>query len=431
MMRRIRESRGSIMKIEGPASVQVLEGAINVLGTLVKPKEKVVIPKYKSLSIEFVEDSTVELRLGSEAKVEKLPETMIPSEWRVAVEGMLSQGLKPFTCIVLGDVDSGKTTFCTYFVNYAVSKGLRVGVIDKDPGQTEISVPTTIGLGVVDKPIYSLEQVSAVTARFIGSTSPAGVVQRVVTATKQLYDEALRLGCDLIIINTSGWVNGRGARELKYGVISMIHPNYVVLIQRSNEVEHLVKPFEKSNIGIIRVQPSPAIKPKSRDDRRVRRESTYRNYFAKAKVRKLNLSSVKFMFTLFTTGARLSGEALAKYGQDLSLHLIYGEESRDSLLLVSSEPIPDKAAIESKARELYEKEDLLLTWKGEERGLIVGLLAPDLSYLGLGLIREIDYVRRSVEILTPVEDPIGVVQAGLIKLDEDFREVAKYEKPPL
>ena len=430
-MRKVKEGRGTIIKIEGPASIQVLEGAISVLGSAIKPRERLIIPRYKSLTIEFIEDSTIELRLGSEAKMEKLSETMIPSEWRVAAENILSQRERPITCIVLGDVDSGKTTFCTYLANYALSNGLKVGIIDKDPGQTEVSVPTTIGLGIIDKPIYSLEQVEAITARFIGSTSPANVIQRVITATKQLYEEALSKGCDLIIVNTSGWVNGRGARELKYGVISSIHPQYAVLIQKANEVEHLIKPFEKSDINIIRVQPSPAIKSKTKDERRARRESIYRNYFAKAKVRKLSLSSTKLMFTLFTTGARLDDVALRRYGEELSLDLIYGEESRDSLFLVNSKPIEDKARIEDEIKRMYDKEDVVLTWIGEERGLMVGLLAPDLSYLGLGLIREIDYNKRTLEVLTPVEGTIGVVQVGMIKLDDDFREIAKYDKTPL
>ena len=73
----------------------------------------------------------------------------------------------------------------------------------------------------------------------------------------------------------------------------------------------------------------------------------------------------------------------------------------------------------------------MLTWLGEEKGLMVGLLAPDLSYLGLGLIREIDYVKRVMELLTPVEGTISVIQVGLIKLDEDFREVVKYDRTPL
>ncbi|MEM0320684.1 MAG: Clp1/GlmU family protein, partial [Candidatus Nezhaarchaeales archaeon] len=184
-MKRIRERRGTIIKIEGPAGLRVLEGAISILGSTVKPKEQVVIPKYKSLVVEFIEDSTIELRLGGEAKVETLTETFTPSEWRDAVETILSHSGRPISCIVLGDVDSGKTIFCTYLANCAISKGLKVGIIDKDPGQTEISIPTTIGLGLVEKPVYSLENVEAVSARFVGSVSPANVIQRVIAATKQ------------------------------------------------------------------------------------------------------------------------------------------------------------------------------------------------------------------------------------------------------
>jgi polynucleotide 5'-hydroxyl-kinase GRC3/NOL9 len=244
-MKKIREKQGTVLKIDGPASMRVLEGAISILGSVIRSREQVVVPRYKSLVVEFVEDSTIELRLGNDAKVEASSETVIPTEWVVAVESMLSQSPKPLSCIVLGDVDSGKTAFCTYLANCALSKGFKVGIIDKDPGQTEISVPTTIGLGIVEKPVHSLESVKTFSARFVGSVSPSSVIQRIVVATKELYDEALKRGCDLIIINTSGWINGRGARELKYNVIATIHPNYLVLIQRANEVEHLIKPFEK------------------------------------------------------------------------------------------------------------------------------------------------------------------------------------------
>lgn len=430
-MKRFREGRGTVIKIEGPASMQVLDGAISVLGSLMRPKERLVVPKYKSVTVEFVEDSTVELRLGNDARVERLNEVTVPSEWGAAAQVIVSHALRPIKCIVMGDVDSGKTIFCTYLANYALNRGFRVGIIDKDPGQTEISVPTTIGLGIVNKPVYSLEQVEAIATRFIGSTSPANVVQRVIVATRQLYEEALSRGCDLIVINTSGWISGQGARELKYNLVSAIHPQYAVLIQRANEVEHLIKPFEKSDINIIRIQPLPHIKPKTKEERKARRESMYRNYFSEAKVRKINLSSVRLMFTLFTTGARLNEEELKKYGETWSIDLLYGEESKDSLFLVSKEPIPNRVKVVEEAKKIYGKEDVVVTWPGEERGLIVGLLAPDLSYLGLGLIREIDYVKRVMEILTPVEGIIGIIQVGLVRLDEDFREVAKYQRTPL
>ena len=430
-MKRIKERRGTMLRIEGPAGLRVLEGAVSILGSVIKPKGQAVIPKYKSLVVEFIEDSTIELRLGGDAKVEALSEDVIPAEWRVAAESIVSQGSRPLSCVVLGDVDSGKTLFCTYLANCAVARGLKVGIIDKDPGQTEISVPTTVGLGIIEEPVYSLENVEAVSARFVGSVSPANVIQRIIAATKELYDEALKRGSDLIIINTSGWINGRGARELKYSIIATIRPNYLVLIQRTNEVEHLVKPFEKSHINIIRVRPSPAVRLKTKEERKARRESIYRNYFANAKVRKVSLTSVKLMYALLATGAVLSKEGLERYSEELGLDLIYGEEGRDSLFLVNRTPVEGRAKTEREVAERYGKEEVTITWPGEEKGLIVGLLGPDLSYLGLGLIRGIDYLKRVMELLTPVEETISAIQVGLIKLDEDFREVAKYDRTRL
>ncbi|PCN49841.1 hypothetical protein B6U99_07655, partial [Candidatus Geothermarchaeota archaeon ex4572_27] len=190
---RVALQRGSSYKAEGPMSIRLLEGSLSVLGKPVKVREALTVPSSKALPIEVLEDSVVEIKAGPEAKLEPLPSPTIPREWHVLADRLVSSA-RPLKVMIFGDVDSGKTTLCTYLANRMVEAGLKVGVLDCDPGQAEVFVPTTISLGEVKDYITGLDKASLRRAVFIGSTSPSGLVERVVAGAKELMEEAMREG---------------------------------------------------------------------------------------------------------------------------------------------------------------------------------------------------------------------------------------------
>ena len=428
---RVALQRGSSYKAEGPMSIRLVQGSLSVLGKPVKVRETLTVPSSKALPIEVLEDSVVEIKAGPEAKLEPLPSPTVPREWHVLADRLIGS-VRPLKVMIFGDVDSGKTTLCTYLANRMVEAGLKVGVLDCDPGQAEVFVPTTISLGEVKDYITGLDKASLRRAVFIGSTSPSGLVERVVAGAKELMEEAMREGLDAVIVNTSGWTTGRGARLLKSGLLCALRPSHVVLLQRSTEVEHLVKPYAAIHgVEVHRVPVSPSIRLRSREERRAKREMAYKGYFAKSKVRKFSLDVTGLMYTLYTTGFIMSEARRAEVASILNTEVVYGEEGPDFVFVVTGRPVANIQEASAKLKEALGKEEALVIHRGAERGLIVGLLDENSTLLGLGLIEEVDYERRTISVLTPVEGKVSIIQVGQLKLDEEGREIAKLEGWPL
>lgn len=421
----VREACGSVLRVEGPASIRILEGEFSILGKRLVPKSTIVVPKGKSLPIEVVKDAAFEVKAGAEAKVDKA-QNIIPPDWRVSADKILSEE-KPLKVVVVGDVDSGKTTFTIYLANTAFNRGLKTAIIDADPGQAEISVPTTIGFGFLKEAVITLDKVPLRSAFFVGSTSPADVPLRILIGVDRLLNQALQEGAQVVILNTSGWVFSKGARELKASLMSVVRPDFLVLIQRSSEVEHLARPWQSfRNTRIIRVPTSPAVKPRSREERRSKRELAYKNFLVKSKLRKFNLSSVSLMYAFFTTGIPMPRFALDELEKRVGAKLVYGEEKEDFLFIVLEKPSPNAAEVVKKLKEVVRKEEVVAVIRGGEKGIMVGLLDRNGQLAGLGVLSEIDYETRSVKVLTPVEGEVSVIQVGQLKIDDEGREIMKY-----
>ncbi|MEM1537587.1 MAG: Clp1/GlmU family protein [Candidatus Nezhaarchaeales archaeon] len=424
-----KEASGSVLKVEGPVSIRILEGEFSILGRRVVPKDTIVVPKGKSLPIEIVKDASFEVKAGVEAKISKV-QNAIPPDWRISIDKILNEH-GPLKVVVVGDVDSGKTTFTVYLANAAFNRGFKTAIIDADPGQAEISVPTTIGFGILKEAVITLDKVPLRNAFFVGSTSPADVPLRVMVGVNKLLNQALQEGVQIIILNTSGWVFGKGARELGASLINMVSPNFLVLIQRGLEVEHLARPWQGfKGMSVIRVSTSPAIKLRSKEERKDKRELAYKNLLTKSKIRKFDLSSVSLMYTLFNTGVPIPRSTLDELEKQIGAKLVYGEEKEDFIFIVLEKPSLNVAELAKKLKETTGKEAIVVT-KGMEKGIIVGLLNQSGGLAGLGVINEIDYESRSIKVLTPIEEEVSVIQVGQLKLDDEGHETIKYPSPPL
>lgn len=422
-------SKSQIIKVEGPAYLQVLEGSLLVLGKRMVPREYTIVPKSKTMVFEALEDSKIELRLGESGKIERLEDITIPVEWKIAVDKILGMK-KPVTIIVLGNVDSGKTTFCTFLVNQAFLRGFKTAIIDNDLGQSDVGPPTTIGLGFLEKTVASLSEVPLFDAFFAGSTSPNGLIERVILGSRHLLDLALRNNADVIVINTSGWVSGRGARSLKLSLMLLLNPKVIVAIQRSGELEHLLKPFQGlSSMNIIRIPTPRILRVRDREERRFLREASYSRYLVKSKVRVLFMDKIGMVFSFLGSGFPIPQDEIKHYEFLLGTPIVYGESSFDSILLIikGGMTLEHKLQLEETLRKETGKEEVIILPQGFERNLLAGLFSPQGVFLGLGLIKEINFHKRTIEVLTPVEDEIGLIMIGYVKISEDGKEIKKLD----
>jgi len=424
----MRLRQGSSFLISGPASIRLCDGKLLVIGKRLAANEGFIVKKSRTIPVESIEESIIEARLGPEARIDQF-EGAIPQNWKVAAENVLSNPA-PTKALIIGDVDSGKTTFAVYLSNMAFDRGLKVAVIDADPGQAEISLPTTIGYGFMEEWITSMDKIPLKSAFFIGSTSPSDAPTRVVVGTRKLVDMALSNGAELTVINTCGWIYGKRAREFKTSLIQSISPDFLIVIQRNSEAEPLIRVWEKiEGTKIQRISTSPASRMKSRDERRERRETAYQKYFADSEERVFDLGIVPLVFSHYTYGKPLPHPLLEDLQKKIDIDLTYGEMGDVFLFLVSKEE-PDQFKIDT-LRELTSVDEILFIKKGLEKGILVGLLDPRGSFSGLGVICRIDYEEKQIAIKTPAKNEVAAIQIGQLKLDENWHEICKLPSFPI
>jgi len=159
--------------------------------------------------------------------------------------------------MVIGAPGSGKTTFCLYLAGYFCRRGKRVAWIDADPANRSSAHRQLFRWGSIAVQRNCLKRKPPLIMGFIGNVSPVGHLLDAVTCIQKIYNKALELTPDLVLINTCGLVNGAAARELAYHQIDMLAPRYVIAIQQKERGRTpCISP--RSPLGIID-PPSPGI----------------------------------------------------------------------------------------------------------------------------------------------------------------------------
>ena len=136
--------KGKTLLLDGPASVIMISGKAEVFGFKVKESKKIVIREGKRLPFAVEETACLNISLGANAGAEEKEGNTIPNSWIEAYRIIREFQKKPTVIMVVGGVDSGKTSFCTYLTNKMVNDKCKVAVIDEDLGQSDIGPPSTV-----------------------------------------------------------------------------------------------------------------------------------------------------------------------------------------------------------------------------------------------------------------------------------------------
>jgi polynucleotide 5'-hydroxyl-kinase GRC3/NOL9 len=204
-----------------------------------------------------------------------------------AVQDELRQEQKPVTLFMLGGVDVGKTYTVTSIANKFYEHGLTVAVVDADVGQSDIGPPCCIGMGILERKIQKLSDVPLHSLYFVGNTSPERCMQECITGAAAAVQEAKKCDADLILVDSTGWVEGEDAKMFKLLEIKAIDPSLVVAIEREDELKHILPHLHKR---VIRLRISPETRSRTREERRALREEAYKSYFRAAQNRVVELS---------------------------------------------------------------------------------------------------------------------------------------------
>lgn len=416
---------GKTLLVDGPASVEVVSGEAEAFGFILSSAGKIVIREGKRLPFLVKKPATFNILLGENASIEEVDETTIPLSWQKAREELLSFPTTPVTAMVLGAVDSGKTSFCTYLVNNLVQAKLKVAVLDVDIGQSDIGPPCTISYAFVKKPVTDLFNLKAENAYFVGVTSPSKVIEKVIDGLTSLEKEILTDSPDFVVVNTDGWVEGEEAASYKARLVKQLNPNIVFYIQEQEETAPIPNTLEKPRKVVV--DSSSKIRHRSREKRQSLRELGYVKYLKNAKVRSLPLNWMQIEENEFigTGGKRGSIRKTRKIYELLGMKPLHFTELRDRICVV----IGKRRWIETESIrkvEEFMKKTVVIIRKGEEQGLLTALHDAEKRFLGIGVLREIDYVRNVMKVYTPVSEEVSVVAIGRVKVDKDLREIATF-----
>ncbi len=331
-------------------------------------------------------------------------------------ESAVARAAEARVTLVIGETDTGKTSFTLFLAGTLLERGFSVGVVDADLGQSDIGPPTTVGLGRLRQPVERLGDAEVVGLYFVGSTSPQGHLLPTVLGTRLMTEKALHLGFDRVIVDTSGLVQGEMGRLLKQHKIDLVEPDLVLCLQRNDECEHIVRPYEAgARPAIGRLASSGATRRRSQDERRQHRERSLQAYFAGARPVSLDLGRITLRQPALFVGQPLPPRQVEDLAAILDDMVLWAERRGTELVLVTPDPLrePQVRMIQKRHEELglanYSLDDF--------QGVLAGLDDVRRETLGLGVVRSIDFAKQTLVVETAVpETEIAAVRLGRHKL---------------
>lgn len=364
--------KGKTLLVDGPAAVTILSGKAEIFSYPAVNPDKLIVREGKRLPFTAQKLTQLRISIGPKTAVKEVNATTIPVSWVKVTNVVKRINKRPAIIMVIGGVDSGKTSFCTYLTNRLINQNLKVTILDEDLGQSDIGPPGTVAYSHIVKPITDMFNLKEQNAIFVGTTSPSEAVNETIKAATTLKAEILRYGeTDCVIVNTDGWITDKDAAQFKACLATALRIDAVLCLQNRNEIHSLCDIIKEVLPNCIQeVAESPfAVSQRNQEKRRSLRELSYAKYLENAKVRNFSIYSIE----------------------------IKGNKA----------PIYNKRA----------------------ENLIVGIYDAQGRFLGIGIIHKVDYIRRSIKIFTPVTEKPACIVVGKVRLNKDLHEISSELNP--
>jgi polynucleotide 5'-hydroxyl-kinase GRC3/NOL9 len=199
--------------------------------------------------------------------------------------------------MMIGGLDSGKSTLGRNIALAALERGRVSAYLDADLGQKTVGPPAAVTLRMMRTPEEAqLESMAEPDAMyFVGATSPQGQLLPLVVGAGRLLAQALDEGADFVVVDTSGLVSGVYGQLLKYHKIELLQPDFVIGLQRGQELEPLlgiVQRFFDAEVATLPVDPQ--VRSVSVEERAHNREVAFNRYFG-GKLQRWRVKPTVFM----------------------------------------------------------------------------------------------------------------------------------------
>jgi polynucleotide 5'-hydroxyl-kinase GRC3/NOL9 len=207
--------------------------------------------------------------------------------------GALERAAASRVAVVLGDVDSGKTTLVASLAAALVARGRSVAVVDADLGQSEVGPPATVGLGRVRgsnraDAAPTLADAELLALHWVGSFSPTGLETLLWEGARRLADRGRRLGFDHVLVDTCGLVRGERGHALKGRLIADVAPDLVIALRHGDECARILDDLAgRPDTALLTLPVGEGTRRRSAVERRRHREHALDAHLAPAAIRRL------------------------------------------------------------------------------------------------------------------------------------------------
>ncbi len=417
---------GKVVRICGPASVEVVSGEVLVAGAPFKATSRLVINRYRSYGVKALTRSELRVVLGDGGSLDEPQEgEEVIDSWLNISDEVLKHGRR-LRIIILGPPEAGKTSLTAFIVNRLISEGHEVYVVDGDIGQADIAVPCTIGVSKPKEKFLWLRELQPIMLKYVGCNSPQYCPHQFMVAFQEVVQELRTAEADLVV-NTDGWVYGHNALELKELMIKVLKPTHVVVLD-----EVLYAYFKNAlrcdGVEVLLAPKPKVVRERSKDDRRYLRHHSYMKLFSDVRRVKLNADGIALIGFCVLNGKQVSPDDLGSYVENYEL--IRGGITYSSILHNTLNLVFKKGFRVSPTQIICRSKDLELNtvFEGDEKGLLVGILDRGLRDVSVGVIDEVDYAGRSIYVITPWNGAIGGLVTGKIRLNERYEEIGRVVK---
>jgi len=190
--------------------------------------------------------------------------------------------------LLLGSIDTGKTTLARFLWKQAKQHSFARAWLDLDPGQNFLGLPTTLSLCIQQLHTSKWRQY------FVGNTSPRGFMLPMLAGAQRLLQYAREQHCQFCLIDTCGFITPEGGGRLfKNMLIELLRPQWILALQRNQELEPILQCWEHHpHFRILRLPVTAGVQHKPPMFRRMSRTAKFRAYFARATLLRLDLRHV-------------------------------------------------------------------------------------------------------------------------------------------
>lgn len=423
---RLELEKNTLVRVMGPAKVSVIDGYIRILGLNIGKGEAIVISRYKSYCIKTLTDSILSISLGEGGSIEKpkLDEEVIDI-WETTARNIVKRN---GVVVIIGAVESGKTSFSILLSNIALELGIKPCIIDADVGQGDLAPPTFIGMKCMDKKVLWLREEKCNAMRFIGYLSPSTptAMARIVTSILELAVEAKNIGGELVIINTDGWLSDSSSVEYKYTLIKTLKPNSIVVLTQEF-CETFKSLFKYPGIEIHCLPKPKIVRERSKEDRKDLRKYNYKSWLTMARRICFDINSIAISGLCTFNGTPLSDTEILGLKKVLGVEILYASRYADIDIIV----VPDNISI---PRENIERLNLgrkiVVVRSSNAKGLIAAITDKNLREQSIAIVDEVDFVMKKICVLTDYEhlNNIGGIIVSKIKIDEQWDDSMRFGK---